>query len=136
MVLSTIRRSTTLNSFFTPSFFLPPIFQWRFAPTQKRSKGGSGCTLEGWNGGWWLGFGWGGGGGWLERMGAAAKGEGVGYPAEQGRGRLHGGSGRGRLGLEGEGASNALDAESMAHNPFSPLNSRPHQMNAKMLPFN
>jgi hypothetical protein len=62
--------------------------------------------------------------------------EGVGYKGENGRGRLQGGSGRGRLGLEGEGASNALDAESMAHNPFSPLNSRPHQMNAKMLPFN
>jgi hypothetical protein len=45
-----IENKITLNFLFTPSFF-PPIFQWRLAQTQKRSKGWSGCTLERWNGG-------------------------------------------------------------------------------------
>jgi hypothetical protein len=76
---------------------------------------------------------WKDGGGGLQRV---REGEGVGYKGENGRGRLQEGSRRGRLGLEGEGASNALDAESMAHNPFSPLSSRPQRMNAKILPFN
>jgi hypothetical protein len=69
----------------------------------------------------------------LERMGATT------LKGERGRGR------GGRLQREmggaarvrgGEGASNPLDAESTAHNPFSPLSSRSQQMNAKMLPFN
>jgi hypothetical protein len=65
---------------------------------------------------------------------------------ERGRGvRLQGGDGRGvatrgkwegAARVRGEGASNVLDAESTAHNPFSPLSSGPQRMNAKMLPFN
>jgi hypothetical protein len=46
-----IENKITLNSFFTPFFFLPPMLQRRLAQTQNRSKGGGGCTLERWNGG-------------------------------------------------------------------------------------
>jgi hypothetical protein len=40
------------------------------------------------------------------------------------------------LGLDGEGASNALDVESTPNKPFSPLSHRPQRMYVKMLPFN
>jgi hypothetical protein len=99
----------------------------------------------------WLHLGgveWGGsaldGGSCLGKMGQLQKGEREGAAERVREGAARGqwgggckwGVGEGRLGLEGEGASNALDVESTANNPFSPLSSWPQRMYAKILSFN
>jgi hypothetical protein len=69
------------------------------------------------------------------RLQRVREGEGVGCKGEMGGGAARG-KWEGAARVRGEGASNALDAESTAQNPFSPLSSWPQRLNAKMLPFN
>jgi hypothetical protein len=137
-----IKHKITLNSSFTPFLFLPPILQFEACTNSKEIQEERGCTLEGRNWGG-LGFdgeegvatanGWGGRGGWLQERGKIGEGErgGAAKEWEGGSCKRMGGAAR----VTEERASKPPDAKSTAHNPNSPLSSRPQRKNAKILPF-
>jgi hypothetical protein len=64
-----IENKITLNSFFTTSFFLPPISNGDLHKPKRDPRERVTAPWRGGMGGWQLGFEWGGGGSSLERMG-------------------------------------------------------------------
>jgi hypothetical protein len=85
-----IENKITLNSFFTPSFFLPPILQWIFVQTKREPRERVAAPWRSGMGAAWV---------WMGR--GLLEGEGGVTAKGREMGRLQGGKRRGRLGYRG-----------------------------------